>query len=397
MLKRVALGVSGLAALTLVATGCAGSSSSSDASNAAASESATASTDTGVVATPECGGTIAVMAPLTGADASIGQEQLNFAKLAVDDFNTTNGGMYTILESDTKLDANEAKTQSGVIAAESAVIGVVGPAGSQEVTAVGPTFKDAGIGYVSASATNPDLTNGSNPGFFRVVPTDAVQGPTDAAYIASTLGAKNVVIIEEETEYGKGLSASALEALAADGVNVTSISVAESKKSYDDVIAKIPDNTDVVFVTFQVATKSQQVAESLSKAGKKAVVFGSDGSFSPDFKTPGAYVSSFAPDITGIPAAASVTEAYTAAYGKFGTFGPPAYVAAQTILQAAQRACKASGASADRAGVLAELPNTNIVDSILGRNIVFNAQGDVDGAKFYIFKLDDAGNPVMAQ
>jgi len=394
MLKRVALGVSGLAALTLLATGCGGSST--DASNAASSESATTSTDTGVVATPECGGTIAVMAPLTGADASIGQEQLNFAKLAVDDFNTTNGGMYTILESDTKLDANQAKTQSDAIAADSAVIGVIGPTASQEVTAVGPTFKTAGMGYVSASATNPDLTNGSNPGFFRVVPTDAVQGPTDAEYMASTLGAKNVVVIEEVTEYGKGLSASALEALTTDGVNVTTISVPESKKSYDDVIAKIPDNTDVVFVTFQIAAKSQQVAEGLIKAGKKAVVFGSDGSFSPDFKTPGAYVSSFAPDVTGIPAAASVAEAYTAAYGKFGTYGPPAYVATQAILQAAQRACKTSGASADRAAVLAELPNTNIVGSILGRDIKFDASGDVDGGKFYIFKINDAGSPVMA-
>jgi branched-chain amino acid transport system substrate-binding protein len=211
------------------------------------------------------------------------------------------------------------------------------------------------------------------------------------------LGAKNVVIIEEETEYGKGLASSASEALTADGVNVTSIPVAQSKKSYDDVIAEIPDNTDVVFVTFQVAAKSQQVADGLSKAGKKAVVFGSDGSFSPDFKTPGAYVSAFAPDVTGIPAAASVTEAYTAAYGKFGTYGPPAYVATQAILQAAQRACKASGASADRAGVLAELPNTNIAGSILGRDIKFDSKGDVEDAKFYIFKLDDSGTPVMAQ
>ena len=397
MKKHVALGVSGLAALTLVATGCAGSTASSDASSATASESAATSTDGGMVSTPECGGTIAVMAPLTGGDASIGQEQLNFAKLAVDDFNSANGGMYTIVESDTKLDATQAATDSAAIGSNSSVIGVVGPASSQEVTAVGPNFKDASMGYVSASATNADLTNGSNPGFFRVVPTDAVQGPTDAAFIASTLGAKNVVIIEEETEYGKGLTTSASEALTADGVNVTSIPVAQSKKSYDDVIAKISDNTDVVFVTFQVAAKSQQVAEGLTKAGKKAVVFGSDGSYSPEFKTPGAYVSAFAPDVTGIPAAASVVEAYTAAYGTFGTFGPPAYVATQAILEAAQRACKSSGASADRAGVLAELPNTNIVDSILGRDITFDSKGDVDGAKFYIFRLDDAGMPVMAQ
>jgi len=397
MKKHVALGVSGLAALALLATGCAGSSTSSESSTAAASESAAASTEASGGAAPECSGTIAVMAPLTGGAASIGQEQLNFAKLAVDDFNTANGSTYKVFESDTQLDAGQASTQSTAIASDTAIIGVVGPAGSQEVSAVGPTFKDAGIGYVSASATNPDLTNGSNPGFFRVVPTDAVQGPTDADYIATTLGAKNVVVIEEKTDYGKGIASSVSEALTAAGVNVTSIPVAESKKSYDDIIAKVADDTDVVFVTFQVAAKSQQVAQSLVKAGKKAVVFGSDGSFSADFKTPGAYVSAFAPDINGIPAAAAVAEAFTAKYGKFGTFGPPTYVAAQTILQAAQRACTTSGASADRAGVLAELPNTNIAGSILGGDIKFDAKGDVDGAKFYIFKIDEAGTAVTVQ
>ena len=50
-----------------------------------------------------------------------------------------------------------------------------------------------------------------------------------------------------------------------------------------------------------------------------------------------------------------------------------------------------AGASADRAGVLKELPNTNIAGSILGGDIKFDAKGDVDGAKFYIFKIDDSG------
>ena len=188
MKKHIVLGASGLAALTLLATGCAGSSSSSSSSAASAPASApaaggsAAASDSAAPAAstaPECAGTVAVMAPLTGGAASIGQEQLNFAKLAVDDFNTANGSMYKVMESDTQLDAGQASTQATSIASDTSIIGVVGPAGSQEVSAVGPTFKDAGIGYVSASATNPDLTNGSNPGFFRVVPTDAVQGPTD--------------------------------------------------------------------------------------------------------------------------------------------------------------------------------------------------------------------------
>lgn len=405
MKRHLVIGASGLAVIALAATGCAGGSTSSESSAApaaseaapaaseaapAASEAAPAASD---AAAPQCGGNIAVMAPLTGGAASIGQEQLNFAKLAVADFNGDNGSTYAITESDTQLDAGQASTQSTSIASDTSIIGVVGPAGSQEVSAVSPAFKDAGLGYVSASATNPDLTSGANPGFFRVVPTDAVQGPTDAEFIATNLGAKKVVILEEKTDYGTGIAKSVADALTGAGVANEVISVPEKKKSYDDVISKVGDDVDVVFVTFQVAAKSEQVAQSLIKAGKKAVVFGSDGSFSSDFKTPGSYISAFAPDIKGIAAAKAVADRFQAANGDFGTFGPPVYVATQAVLQAAQRACEASGAPADRAGVLAELPNTNIGGSILGGDIKFDGKGDVDGAKFYIFKIDDSGAP----
>lgn len=395
MKKRLALGMGGLAAFAMVASGCAGGSTSTESSAAAASAPAASAAASAPAEAPVCGGSIAVMAPLTGGAASIGQEQLNFAKLAVDDFNAANSSTYALVESDTQLDAGQASTQSTSIVSDSAIIGVVGPAGSQEVSAVGPAFSEAGLGFVSASATNPDLTNGDNPTFFRVVPTDAVQGPTDAEFIAGTIGAKKVVVIEEKTDYGTGIAKSVADALTAAGVANEVIAVPEDKKSYDDVVSKVGDDVDVVFVTFQVAAKSEQVAQSLVKSGKKAVVFGSDGSFSGDFKTGGSYVSAFAPDIKGIPAAADVAQRFSDAYGEFGTFGPPVYVATQSILQAAQRAC-AAGAS-DRAGVLAELKNTNIAGSILGGDIAFDAKGDVNGAKFYIFKLDEVGAPQLVQ
>jgi len=390
--KSLALGVVGLAAFALVASGCAGGSTSTESSAAA---SAPAGSAAAPADGPVCGGSIAVMAPLTGGAASSGQEQLNFASLAIDDFNAANISTYALVESDTQLDAGQSSTQSSSIVSDSAIIGVVGPAGSQEVSAVGPAFADAGLGFVSASATNPDLTNGDNPTFFRVVPTNAVQGPTDAEFIAGTIGAKKVVVIEEKTDYGTGIATSIAEALTAAGVANEVIAVPEDKKSYVDIVSKVGDDVDVVFVTFQVAAKSEQIAQSLVNSGKKAVVFGSDGSFSGDFKTGGSYVSAFAPDIKAIPAAADVAQRFLDAYGEFGIVGPPVYVATQAILQAAQRAC-AAGAP-DRAGVLAELKNTNIVGSILGRDMAFDAKGDVNGARFYIFKLDDSGAPQLVQ
>src|SRR5438876_355504 len=41
---------------------------------------------------------IGILAPITGPAASIGQEQLNFGKLAVEDFNKANGTKYELVE-----------------------------------------------------------------------------------------------------------------------------------------------------------------------------------------------------------------------------------------------------------------------------------------------------------
>lgn len=336
------------------------------------------------------------MGPITGGAAAIGGEQLHFAQLAVDTFNAANKSTYDIIQGDTQLDPGQASTVAQQFVSNKAIIGVVGPAGSQEVDAIGPVFDAAHLAFVSASATATELTAGKYPTFFRTIPNDSVQGPTVAAYIQGKIGAKNVVIVQEKTSYGQGLADAVGSALKTEGVAVTVVPVSKDQPDYSAVVTKVADDTDVVFATFQIAANTQVLATQLKQQGKKAVVFGSDGSFSADFNTPDAYVSSFAPDVNAIPAAADVIKAYKDQYGDFATtYGPPTYVAAQTILQAAQRACEAG--NSDQAAVLAQMKNTEITDSILGGTLKFTANGDVEGAKFFVFKIDAEGKPQLAQ
>lgn len=336
------------------------------------------------------------MGPITGGAAAIGGEQLHFAQLAVDTFNVQNKSTYSIVQGDTQLDPGQASTVAQQFVSNNAILGVVGPAGSQEVDAIGPVFNAAHLAFVSASATATELTAGKYPTFFRTIPNDAVQGPTDATFIHQKLNAKNVVIVQEKTSYGQGLAASVGSALKSQGIAVTVVQVSKVQPDYSAVVTKVADDTDVVFATFQIAANTQVLATQLKQQGKKAVVFGSDGSFSADFNTSGAYVSSFAPDVKSIPSAVAVVKAYTAKYGDFATtYGPPTYVATQTILQAAQRACQAG--SPDRAAVLAQVKTTKITDSILGGTLKFTPNGDVAGAKFYVFKIGASGKPQLAQ
>jgi branched-chain amino acid transport system substrate-binding protein len=428
-------GIAAIACLTLTVSGCAGGSSGSagtsgsptvgtiaDASSAPVASSAapvassaatesgpagsapasSAPTSSGQVAGSSissgkaCAGSIGFMGPITGGAAAIGGEQLHFAQLAVDTFNAQNKSTYDIVQGDTQLDPGQASTVAQQFVSNNAILGVVGPAGSQEVDAVGAVYDAAHLAFVSASATATELTAGKYPTFFRTIPNDAVQGPTDATFIHEKLNAKNVVILQEKTSYGQGLAASVGSALKSQGIMVTVVPVSKDQPDYSAVVTKVADDTDVVFATFQIAANTQVLATQLKQQGKKAVVFGSDGSFSADFNTPGAYVSSFAPDVKSIPSAVAVVKAYTAKYGDFATtYGPPTYVATQAILLAAQRACQAG--SPDRAAVLAQVTNTKITDSILGGTLKFTANGDVDGAKFYVFKIGADDKPQLVQ
>ena len=347
------------------------------------------------VATPataaSCSGTIAIIAPLTGGVAFIGKEQQGFAQLAVADYNAKNGTSFTTKDYDTQLDAAQASTQAPNIVANKDVLGAVGPAGSQEVLAIGGLLGANNIALVSPSATRTNLTAGTFPNFFRPIPNDGLQGPGDATYMAKNLKAKEVVVIEEKTAYGTGLAKEVVNTLKSLKVKVTNIAVNEKNADYAAVVTRVTKTTDYVFVTFQDAAKSEQVAQELIKQKKKAVVFGSDGSDQPTFKTPGTLVSAFAPDVTGLPVAASVVAAYKSTYkAEVTKFGPPAYVAAQVIVEAAGRAC-AAGKPNDRAAVLAEIAKTNIKQTIMGNALSFTANGDVKGGRFYIFKTQADG------
>ena len=371
-------------ASSMALAGCAGGETPSSTSTSVVG---------GAASGTSCAGVIGVMAPITGSAAALGGEQLNFAKLAVSDFNAKNGTNFSVVEGDTQLDAGQASTVAQQFVSNQAVIGVVGPAGSQEVESVGPAFTDAKMAFVSPSATRTSLTSGAFPTFARVIPTDDVQGPTDADFMVSKLGAKKVVIVEEKTSYGAGLSASVEKSLKEKGSEVKRIQVSQKQPDYSSVVALVDSDTQVVFVTFQIAANSKAFANTLQQQGKKAVVFGSDGSFSSDFDVPGQYVSSFAPDIKGIPSSKSVADAYKAKYGDFGTYGPPAYVASQVIMAAASKDC---ADTADRAKTSANLLGVSVPDSILGQPISFTDKGDVKDAKFFIFKIGQDRKPALA-
>jgi branched-chain amino acid transport system substrate-binding protein len=377
-----------VAALAVAATACGGDDDDDDGAAAPETESG----DTGA-AMVDCGGSIGIMGPFTGDVAAIGQEQLNWAKFAVDTFNEEHGTTFELVEGDTQLDPAQASVVAPQFVDNDAIFAVVGPAGSQEVEAVGGIYADASMAFISPSATATNLTEDYET-FYRVVPTDADQGPTDATYMVEELGAQNVLIIDDQSSYSTGLADSTTAALEDGGATVTRESVSQDQTDFSSLVSAVSDDTDVVFLPWQVAANAQLFGNQLAEQGKDAVIFGSDGLFSPDdFKIAGSYVSSFAPDITGLddPAIQDMVAAFEDEYGDFGTFGPPTFAATTVVMEAATAVCE-GGEEPSREAVLEQMDQTDLAESILGQPIAFTDIGDIEDATFFIFQVQDDGS-----
>jgi branched-chain amino acid transport system substrate-binding protein len=342
-------------------------------------------------ATKECVASIGMEGPLTGPVAPLGQEQLHFAQLAVADDNAANKTKISLVQGDTQLNPAQATTQTQQFTSNSKIVAVVGPAGSQEVEAVGPLMARAGLAFISGSATAATLTTGKYPTFFRVVSKDSVQGPQDAHYIVNNLHPKALMIVDDQETYSTGLVAAMTPIFKAAGIKVDHESVSQKTTDFSSLVAKVTPSTSVVVLPWQVAANAQQFGRNLAQQHKKAVIFGTDGLFSPGtFSINGSYVSSFGPDITAIPSSKKIADEAKAKYGNFGTFGPPVYAATHVIDQAIASVCKA-GQTPSRSNVLAAIKKTNQSTSILGQPIKFDSNGDLVNGKFFLFKINSSG------
>jgi branched-chain amino acid transport system substrate-binding protein len=380
-------------ALSGVAAGCGGD----DEEGAGNGTTEAGGTTTAAGGSDGCTGSIGIMAPITGDAGSIGTEQLNWAKFAVSRFNEENGTDFRLVEGDTQLDPAQASTVGQRFASDNSILAVVGPAGSQEVEAVGPAFTREGLAFVSPSATRTSLTDGSIETFSRVVPNDDAQAPTDADYIVEELDAQRVVIIDDQTSYSRPLADGVQQALEDAGVEVSRESVNQNRTDFSALVSGVGDDVDVVFLPWQIAANAQIFGQQLKEQGKDAVIFGSDGLFSPDdFTVEGSYVSSFAPDITNIEESSELVEAYTAEYGDFGTFGPPTYAAANLIMTAIDEVCE-GGEEPTREAVASQIREASVPDSILGGELSLDSNGDPEGAEFYIFRIEDGEYTLVSE
>ena len=332
------------------------------------------------------------MAPITGPASSIGITQVHWVQYFVRTYNKSHRRTKVrLIKEDTMLGGPngtaEAVKAAQALASNGSVLGIVGPAGSNEVKATTGTLKGAGLGYVSGSATNASIaTDGTRRGyFFRTVPTDDDQSKSAVKYMVGTLKVRRVYIIDDQEAYSTGLADSVQALLRARGVSVSRDGVSQQQTDFTSLINKIPRNTQLVYLPWQLAPRAKAFGQQMRSSGRGGIkLMGADGLFDPQFSGLGSHVyDTFFPLNTADRRISAFKRLHG---GKGELFGAPSFVAAQVVVGAINRACKDGKAS--RAEVRKQIKRTNIAVkvSLIGLPVRFDRNGNLVKHPFGVYR-----------
>ena len=362
-----------------------------------------AAQDTQVVA-PATAGTLKIISslPRTGSANAQTNTMVNGIKLAIDEVGGQIDGWKIAYE-----DMDDASPQRGnwdpAVEAQNAnaavkdsdCIAYIGTFNSGAAKVAIPILNRAGLAMVSPANTYPGLTKpGSGEAneplvyrpsgkinYFRVVPTDDLQG-VEAANWAKSLKAGKVFILNDRELYGIGIADVFRKQAEKLGIEVVGFEGIDSKAAnYRSLATKVKATSpDLVYFGGTTQSNAGQVAKDLRSGGYEGMFMVPDGCFEQAFiEAAGAANLNGKTYITfgGLPAekmtgkGADFRSAYKLKFGDdpeaYASYG---YEAARVVLQAIAQA-----KTKDRAGILAAISATKDFNGVLGK-WSFDANGD---------------------
>jgi branched-chain amino acid transport system substrate-binding protein len=222
-------------------------------------------------------------APLTGQLSHMGKDSENAARLAIDEINSQHpviGGKPVRFQLDSQDDAADPRTGTQVAQklVDDGVAAVVGDINSGVSIPASKIYSEAGIVQISQGSTNPTFTLQGYKTTFRVVATDALQGPALAHYALDSLHAKRIAIIDDSTAYGQGLADEFEKAAKANGgIIVTREATNDKATDFRAILTKIKGlRPDVIMYGGSDATAGP-LAKQAGNLRITAKVLGGDG------------------------------------------------------------------------------------------------------------------------
>jgi branched-chain amino acid transport system substrate-binding protein len=257
---------------------------------------------------------IAFELPMQGSDRAGSEPVINGARLALKEHGGVAGG-YTIDAGDSlvfddslngKFDPQTGAQNMTTIVGDPDIVAVIGPMNSSVARAQIPISNAAGLLQCSPANTNEGLTKPqfgalevrkerpNDINYIRLATTDDYQGPAAAAYAYTTLGKRNVYIIDDVTTFGTGIANNfEKEFKTLGGTVVGRDGMPADTENYTDVLTTAKSkNPDIIYFGGVTGNGGARIGLTLPQVGLGDIPFlGPDGIYDGGADTPNSFLN----------------------------------------------------------------------------------------------------------
>ncbi|MBN1178125.1 MAG: branched-chain amino acid ABC transporter substrate-binding protein [Anaerolineae bacterium] len=296
---------------------------------------------------------VAYVGPMTGDYSAFGIDMSRGAEMAVAAHPTVHGFDIELVVEDTQGTPEQGASVANKLAADPRVVAISGHSFSGSTEVAIPIYEEAGIVMMSASATNPSLTDLGSYVFNRVAFHDRMQGEYAANYIYNQLGIRSIALMHDGGAYGQGLAEMAgqfFEDLG--GTVVGTEAVTPGETDYSAPLAAVAALGPELIYYGGYDSDAAVLASQMAGAGlEDALFFGCDGTYGINYiNLAGGGAEGTFSTFVPIPESGAFTQFradYQATYGdeqgELSTFSPHSYDATTILINAIESVAVQSG------------------------------------------------------
>ena len=335
---------------------------------------------------------IGFASPLTGPQAHYGQDNLNGARMAIEELNAAKmriGGKAVRFE--LLVEDDQADPRTGTVVAQRLVDagarGVIGHFNSGVSIPASKIYADAGIPQLSVSTAVRYTRQGFSTAF-RLMTDDDQQGAALGRYATGPLKLKRLAVIDDRTAYGQGLADAFTTAAKAGGAEIVKREYTTDKElDFRAILTSIrPAAPEAVFFA-GYDTQAGPLARQMRELGIKAPLLGGETINTAKFielagaAAEGHFASTPGAALAQRPRGKVFADEYRRLYKQdIGLYAPYFYDAVMVLAAAMQKA-----GSSDPARVLPAL--RAIHHAGVTADIRFDERGDLQQGLLSIFRV----------
>ena len=351
---------------------------------------------------------IGVIVPLSGPASAAGVGIRNSVDLAIKQANDTGkikGWKIVIAPEDDTATPDVGANAAAKLSDDKSVMAVVGTVNSNVAEKAAPILNDQRIVMISPSNTNPSLTQGTDPAkkarpfdyYFRVVTTDAIQGPFAANFAYHTIGKRNVVVIHDKKIYGQGLALQFKAQFEKLGGKVPTVETIEpDDKDFSAVLSRLKRfNPDMIYVGGELPAAALLTSQA-DQQGLKVPLMSGDGIFDKPYidvakeAGEGDYATSVGTPTDQLATAKAFVDAYAAAKypDRYTAYGAYAYDAANVIIEGLSKVLPGQEKIDDALRAkFRQAVQDGSIDAVTGR-VSFDQFGDTTTRILTVYKVE---------